>query len=84
VQLIYEAEKEKRGVYGGAVGYFGYSGTLDTCIAIRTMVFKNGSVFMQAGGGIVYDSDAEKECVEIINKLKSSVATLEKANSKYQ
>lgn len=81
MQLIYELEKEKRGVYGGAVGYFGFSKTIDTCIAIRTMVFKNGHVYLQAGGGIVHDSDAEAEYIETINKLKSNVVALEKAEN---
>ena len=69
MQIIYELEQEKRGVYAGAVGYFGYSGGLDTCIAIRTMLFKDGHVYLQAGGGIVHDSDPDAEWVETINKL---------------
>ncbi|KAF2107365.1 anthranilate synthase-like protein component I [Lophiotrema nucula] len=66
MELIAELEKEKRGVYAGAVGYFGYShvdgekeveGAMDTCIALRTMLVKDGIAYLQAGGGIVYDSD---------------------------
>jgi anthranilate synthase component 1 len=65
MQLIGELEGEKRGVYAGAVGYFGYNtvsegkveeGAMDTCIALRTMVMKDGVAYLQAGGGIVFDS----------------------------
>jgi anthranilate synthase component 1 len=71
MELIAELEKEKRGVYAGAVGYFGYNtvtengdvveGAMDTCIALRTMVQKDGVVYLQAGGGIVFDSDEYDE-----------------------
>ena len=83
MQIIYDLEKEKRGIYAGAVGYFGYSRGLDTCIAIRTMLFKNGHVYLQAGGGIVHDSDADAEFVETINKLKSNVVAIEEAERQY-
>ena len=65
MELIAELEGEKRGVYAGAVGYFGYNtvengqieeGAMDTCIALRTMVYKSGVAYLQAGGGIVFDS----------------------------
>ncbi|KAI9144293.1 anthranilate synthase component I [Paraphysoderma sedebokerense] len=79
MELIADLEKEKRGVYAGAVGYFDYNGGLDTCIAIRTMVFKNGIAYLQAGGGIVYDSVEEDEYIETINKLKSNVTALQNA-----
>lgn len=79
VQLIGELEKVKRGPYGGAVGWFGYNGDMDTCIAIRTMVFTNGKVYLQAGAGIVFDSVAEQEWQETENKLKSNVVALENA-----
>lgn len=84
MQLIYEHEREKRGVYGGAVGYFAYSGAMDTCIAIRTMTFKNGMCYLQAGGGIVHDSQPESEYIETLNKLMSNVVTLERAEKLYQ
>ena len=84
MELIYDFEKEKRGVYGGAVGWFSYSGDLDTCIAIRTMVFKEGYVYLQAGAGIVHDSDPHSEYVETLNKLKSNVVTLQKAETHYR
>ena len=79
MQLIYELEKERRGVYAGAVGYFTYSGGLDTCIAIRTMVFKDGHVYLQAGGGIVHDSEPTAEFEETVHKLQSNVEALKKA-----
>ncbi|KAF2749156.1 anthranilate synthase-like protein component I [Sporormia fimetaria CBS 119925] len=78
MELIAELEREKRGVYAGAVGYFGYSsvngdkvveGAMDTCIALRTMVIKDGVAYLQAGGGIVFDSDPYDEWMETINKL---------------
>ena len=84
MQIIYDLEKEKRGVYAGAVGYFGYSGGLDTCIAIRTMLFKDGHVYLQAGGGIVHDSDPDAEFMETINKLKSNVIAIEEAEKQFQ
>jgi anthranilate synthase component 1 len=83
MEIIYQLEKEKRGVYAGAVGYFSFSGNLDTCIAIRTMLFKDGNVYLQAGGGIVYDSVPEEEYEETLNKLRSNVTAIEKAESYY-
>ncbi|KAJ3308953.1 hypothetical protein HDV04_000599 [Boothiomyces sp. JEL0838] len=84
MEIIYELEGEKRGVYAGSVGHFGYSGGLDTCISIRTMVFKDGHVYLQAGGGIVHDSDPDAEFIETINKLKSNVVALQEAEMQYQ
>lgn len=78
MQLIAELEREKRGIYAGAVGYFGYDsvegdalvqGAMDTCIALRTMLVKDGVAYLQAGGGIVFDSDPYDEWMETINKL---------------
>ena len=83
IQIIRELEKEKRGVYAGAVGHFDYSGGLDTCIAIRTMLFKDGHVYLQAGGGIVHDSNPEDELQETVNKLRSNVVAIEKAEKRY-
>ncbi|KAJ3215736.1 hypothetical protein HDU67_010374 [Dinochytrium kinnereticum] len=83
MQLIGELEEEKRGAYAGAVGYFSYSGNLDTCIAIRTMMFKDGYVYFQAGGGIVYDSVPEDEYEETVNKLSSNVRAIEMAEKYY-
>ncbi|KAG7399226.1 hypothetical protein PHYBOEH_009392 [Phytophthora boehmeriae] len=78
MELICSLETERRGVYSGSVGYFSFSGFLDTAIAIRTMVVKDGKVYSQAGGGIVYDSDPHDEYIETVNKLGSAVKTLEK------
>jgi len=69
MELVASIEKEKRGVYAGAVGYFSFDGDLDTCIAIRTAVSKNGFIYFQAGGGIVYDSEPEFENQETIHKM---------------
>ncbi|KAF9998485.1 hypothetical protein BGZ80_006777, partial [Entomortierella chlamydospora] len=76
MELISELERTKRGVYAGAVGHFDYSGGLDTCIALRTMVIKDGVAYLQAGGGIVHDSVEEDEYQETINKLGSNLTAL--------
>ncbi|RLN68237.1 hypothetical protein BBJ28_00011078 [Nothophytophthora sp. Chile5] len=81
MELICSLETERRGVYSGSVGYFSFSGFLDTAIAIRTIVVKDGKVYSQAGGGIVYDSDPLAEYVETVNKLGSAVKTLEKCSA---
>mgnify|MGYP001766289864 CR=1 FL=1 len=70
MEIINELEKVKRGPYGGAVGYFSFSGNMDLCITIRTMVLKNGKVYVQAGAGIVYDSVPESEHQESLNKSR--------------
>ncbi|PCH38386.1 anthranilate synthase component [Wolfiporia cocos MD-104 SS10] len=80
IELVYELEQQRRGVYAGAVGRFDFADDeMDTCIAIRTMVFKDGVAYLQAGGGIVFDSVEEEEYVETINKLKGNVRALEQA-----
>jgi len=68
MQIISELEPDRRGPYGGAVGYFGYDGNLDSCITIRTAIVKDGKVYVQAGAGIVYDSVPENEYQETLNK----------------
>lgn len=78
-QLIGELENNKRGIYGGAIGYIGFSGNMDTCIAIRIAYKKNGRVFVRSGAGIVADSVAEKEYAECINKAQAVVKALEMA-----
>ncbi|KAJ5884271.1 ADC synthase [Penicillium tannophilum] len=94
MQLIAELEQEKRGVYAGAVGYFGYNiansdgsnedpGAMDTCIALRTMMVKDGVAYLQAGGGIVFDSDPYDEYIETINKLGANIACIRGAEEKY-
>lgn len=82
MELIAEYEGERRGVYAGAVGRINYSKQdMDVCIAIRTMTFKDGVAYLQAGGGIVYDSVEEEEYVETINKLMANVNCIRDAES---
>lgn len=71
MQLIQHFEDERRGVYGGAVGYLGFNGNLDVALAIRTFVAKDGQVHVQAGAGIVYDSDPQAEFEETLHKARS-------------
>jgi anthranilate synthase component 1 len=71
MQIIDELESEKRGVYGGGVGYFAAQGDLDICIALRTALVKDETLYIQAGGGVVYDSDPQAEFVETVNKAKA-------------
>ena len=74
MEIIDELEKEKRGVYAGGVGYFSAGGDMDTCIALRTGVVKDGKLYVQAGGGVVYDSDPQAEFDETVNKSKALIA----------
>ena len=78
-QLIEELEGNKRGIYGGAIGYIDFTGNMDTCIAIRIVYKKNGKVFVRSGAGIVADSDPEKEYQECLNKAKASLTALQMA-----
>ena len=71
MEIIDELEPEKRGVYGGGVGYFAANGDMDMCIALRTAVLKDKTLYIQAGGGVVYDSDPEAEYQETVNKAKA-------------
>jgi anthranilate synthase component I len=71
MEIIDELEPEKRGVYGGGVGYFSAGGDMDMCIALRTAVLKDGKLYIQAGGGVVYDSDPEAEFQETVNKSRA-------------
>lgn len=75
-QLIGELENNKRGIYGGAIGYIDFTGNMDACIAIRISYKKNGKVFVRSGAGIVADSDPNKEYEECINKAKAVVNAL--------
>jgi anthranilate synthase component 1 len=68
-------------VYSGAIGYFDFTGDMNTCIAIRTMVMKDGTVYFQSGAGIVYDSDPEKEFEETVNKAKAINAAIDLAEN---
>ena len=78
-QLIGELENNKRGIYGGAIGYIDFTGNMDTCIAIRIAYRKNGQVFVRSGAGIVADSVPEKEYQECINKAQAVVSALRQA-----
>jgi len=79
MEIIDEMEVSRRGVYGGAVGYFGSDGTLDTCIALRTAVLKDGTLHVQAGGGVVADSNPEAEYQETVNKAAALFRAAEQA-----
>ena len=71
MQIIDELEPEKRGIYGGGVGYFAANGEMDMCIALRTAVLKDGMLYIQAGGGVVHDSDPQAEYEETVNKSRA-------------
>ncbi len=77
MEIIEELEPTKRGPYAGSVGYFGYSANMDTCITIRTLIIKNGNVYVQAGAGIVADSVPEKEYMETVNKAMAMMKAVE-------
>lgn len=79
MEIINALEPEKRGVYAGGCGYFAANGDMDMCIALRTAVTKNGKLYIQAGGGIVYDSDPDAEFEESVNKSKALVVAAEQA-----
>ncbi|HYD31831.1 MAG TPA: anthranilate synthase component I [Azospirillaceae bacterium] len=79
MEIIDELEKSRRGIYGGAVGYFAANGSMDTCIALRTAVIKDGIMYVQAGGGVVADSDPESEYQETVNKSKALIRAAEEA-----
>lgn len=79
-EIIEELEKEPRGIYGGAIGYVDFTGNMDTCIAIRMAVKKDGRVYVQSGGGIVADSVAENEYEESENKAKAVIEAIIRAS----
>jgi len=79
MQIIDELEKEKRGLYAGCVGYFSADGDMDTCIVLRTALVKDGKMYVQAGAGIVADSDPAFEHRECINKAKALFRAAEEA-----
>jgi anthranilate synthase component 1 len=102
MELIYDLEQEKRGIYAGAAGWFAYDvvrvdnkadggevevvvdeGQMDTCIAIRTMLVKDGVAYLQAGGGIVFDSEKTEEWMETMNKLAANLRCIELAEKHY-
>jgi anthranilate synthase component 1 len=80
MEIIEELERTRRGIYAGGVLYMDFAGNLDSCIALRTMVVKNGVAYVQAGGGIVADSTPEGEYQESVNKSRALVAALEAAH----
>ncbi len=79
MQIISELEPQKRGLYAGAIGYIGYNGNLDTCIVIRTIIMKGKKVFINAGAGIVADSEPETEYQETLNKARAMLRAVELA-----
>jgi len=81
MEIIEELEPTKRGPYAGAVGYFGYSGNMDTCIALRTMTVKGHTAYLQAGGGVVADSVPEMEYEETLNKARALMRAIELAQA---
>ena len=78
-QIINQLENNKRGVYGGAIGYLDFAGNLDTCIAIRLVYKKNGTICIRSGAGIVADSVPEKEFEECANKAKAVIQAIREA-----
>ena len=80
MEIIDELEPTRRGIYAGAILYLDFSGNLDSCIAIRTMVVKNGVAYVQAGAGLVADSVPEREYQETVNKARALIAALEVAH----
>ncbi len=80
MEIIDELETTKRGLYGGTVGYLAFDGSVDTCIAIRTVLFKNGKAYVQAGGGVVADSVAENEFEESVNKAMAVINAIKEAS----
>ncbi len=81
MQIIAEFEKSKRGVYAGAVGYFGFDGNSDSCIALRTVVLKDGKAYVQAGAGVVADSTPEGEYNETVSKAMGMMAAIARAKA---
>lgn len=79
MEIIDELETVKRGIYGGAIGYLSFNGNIDSCITIRTVIFKDGMAYVQAGAGIVADSNPESEYEETINKAGALLKALQEA-----
>jgi anthranilate synthase component 1 len=82
MQIISQLEKDARGPYAGAVGYFSYDGSLDTCITIRTLLLQGSTLHLQAGAGIVADSNPEAEYQETLNKLRALAVAVEMSEAK--
>lgn len=83
MEIIEDLEKQARGPYAGCIGYFSFSGNLDTCITIRTIVVHKGKAYVQAGAGIVADSHPKKEYQETMNKAKAQIAAIELAHQRF-
>lgn len=83
MEIIAELENKARGAYAGAIGYLGFSGSLNTCITIRTIIFKNGKAYVQAGAGIVWDSVPESEYQETVNKAKGMLKAIRAAEAAF-
>jgi anthranilate synthase component 1 len=81
MEIIEELEEVRRGVYGGCVGYMDFAGDMDTAIAIRTAVIKDGTAYVQAGAGVVADSDPQSEHQECINKASAVLRAIAVANT---
>jgi anthranilate synthase component 1 len=79
MEIIDELENVRRGPYGGAVGYFGYGGNMDTAITIRTVVIQDGRIHLQVGAGIVFDSDPRREYQETVDKGRALVTAIDLA-----
>ena len=79
MEIIDELEPERRSFYAGSIGYFAGNGNMDTCIALRTTLIKDGTMYVQAGAGIVADSDPQKEHEECMNKARALVRAAEEA-----
>ena len=82
MEIIDELEPTRRGIYGGAILYLDFSGNLDSCIGLRTLVLKNGHAYVQAGAGIVADSVPEREYEECVNKARAPLRALEVAEAR--
>jgi len=79
MEIIEELESVRRGVYGGAIGYFSFSGNMDTCIGIRTILVQDDRLYVGAGAGIVADSDPEREHAECVNKARAMLQAVRMA-----
>ncbi|GIO55266.1 anthranilate synthase component I [Paenibacillus cineris] len=83
MEIIAEMEREARGAYAGAIGYLGFNANMDSCITIRTIIFRKGKVYVQAGAGIVWDSVPEKEYEETMNKAKALLKSIRTAEAMF-
>jgi len=84
MEIIDELEQTRRGPYGGAVGYFSFTGNMDLCITIRTIVVKDGKISIQVGAGIVADSDPDAEYEETVNKAEGMMQAIRLVASEFE